>query len=231
MIREQDFILEESSDPATVPKRVALVQRRDSLRVEAEAEEMVMTVPHLVLREVIVFELLVAGLAVYSLLADAPLEQIANPLKTPNPAKAPWYFLGLQELLHYFPPVVAGVLVPLLVIIALIVIPYFRINVRRKRLWDRRNQATFLGFGAAVLLLLVFLTVFGVWPIVVPSAVVATLMTVSFLYPREKGWWGELCRLSLPSWIMIWFVICASTLTVIGTYFRGAGWSWVWPWQ
>ena len=230
MIHEQDFALEESSDPATVPKRVALVQRRDSLRVEAETEEMVMTVPHLVLREVIAFELLVAGLAVYSLLFDAPLEQVANPLKTPNPAKAPWYFLGLQELLHYFPPVVAGVLAPLLVVVGLIVIPYFRINVRRSRLWDRRDQAGLLAFGAAVLLLLGFLTVFGVWPLVVPSSAMATLMTASFLYPREHGWWGELCRLSLPSWIMTWFVICTITLTLIGTYFRGPGWSWVWPW-
>ena len=51
---------------------------------------------------------------------DAPLEELANPLQTPNPAKAPWYFLGLQELLHYFPPVVAGVLIPALVVLALI---------------------------------------------------------------------------------------------------------------
>jgi menaquinol-cytochrome c reductase cytochrome b/c subunit len=49
---------------------------------------------------------------VISLIWDAPLEQLADPMHTPNPAKAPWYFLGLQELLHYFPPVVAGVLIP-----------------------------------------------------------------------------------------------------------------------
>ena len=230
MTREQDFVLEESSDPAAVPKRVAMVLHRDSLRVEAAKEEMVMALPHLVLRELIAFELLVAGLAIYSLGFDAPLEQVANSLKTPNPAKAPWYFLGLQELLHYFPPVVAGVLVPLLVVVALIVIPYFGINVRRTRLWDRRDQSAFYGFSAAVLLVLVFLTVFGVWPVVVPSAAVAALMAVSFFYPSEKGRWGWLCRMSLPAWIMIWFVVSATTLTLIGTFFRGPGWSWVWPW-
>lgn len=228
---QQDYALEKSSDPVAVPRRVALVQRRDSLLVKAEPEEVVMTVPHLVLREAIAFELLISALAMYSLFFDAPLEQIANPLKTPNPAKAPWYFLGLQELLHYFPPVVAGVLVPGLAVVALIVIPYFHINVRRERLWDRRDRGIFLSFVAAVVLTLVFLTAFGVWPVVVPSFVAATFMTTSYVFPQDEGLWGWICQLSMPAWIMIWFVSCATTLTVIGTYFRGPGWGWVWPWQ
>jgi len=230
-MRRQDFTVETSSDPVATPKRVALVHRQNSLRVAAETEEMVMTVPHLVLREAIAFQLLVCVLTTYSLLVDAPLEELANPLKTPNPAKAPWYFLGLQELLHYFPPVVAGVLVPSLVVIALVVIPYFDINIRRKRLWDRRDRGAFLSFAGAVALTLVFLTVFGVWPVVVPSCLAAAMMTASYVSPREAGWWGWICRLSLPAWIMIWFVACATTLTVIGTFFRGSGWGWVWPWQ
>ena len=65
---------------------------------------------------------------------------LADPMHTPNPAKAPWYFLGLQELLHYFPPVVAGVLIPGLVVLALIVIPYFNINVEAEGFWLRDRQ-------------------------------------------------------------------------------------------
>src|SRR5581483_1605841 len=61
-----------------------------------------MTYPHLLIREAIVFMILVISLVTIALFWDAPLEQLANPLLTPNPAKAPWYFLGLQELLHYF---------------------------------------------------------------------------------------------------------------------------------
>ena len=62
---------------------------------------------------------LVIALVCVALFWDAPLEQFANPLLTPNPAKAPWYFLGLQELLHYFPPLVAGIIIPTLVVVAL----------------------------------------------------------------------------------------------------------------
>ncbi len=228
---QRDFELVKSDDPVAVPKRVALVSRDVSLKVDVEPEEMVMSVPHLVLREAIAFELLVAFLAFYSLLVDAPLEQMANPLKTPNPAKAPWYFLGLQELLHYFPPIVAGVLVPALVVIALIVIPYFDVNVRRPRLWERRDRRALLTFGSVVLGSLVILAIFGVWPVVITSFLLSLVMIACLLYPSETGWWGRVCKLSLPSWIMIWFVACTVVLTLIGVYFRGPGWSWVWPWQ
>ena len=83
-----------------------------------------------------------SGLVLFSLLFSAPLEGIADPTHTPNPAKAPWYFLGLQELLHYFPPVVAGVLVPSLLIIALIVIPYFNINIEANGLVTATTKGT-----------------------------------------------------------------------------------------
>ena len=81
--------------------------------------------------------IVLVGLALFW---DAPLEQLANPLLTPNPAKAPWYFLGLQELLHYFPPLVAGVLLPTLVVLALVVIPYFDVNIEGEPLWAHRSR-------------------------------------------------------------------------------------------
>src|SRR3990167_7072442 len=63
-------------------------------------------------------------LCVWSITIDAPLEEPANPSITPNPAKAPWYFLGLQELLVYFDPWIAGVLIPGFCILGLMAIPY-----------------------------------------------------------------------------------------------------------
>src|SRR3989337_2805502 len=67
-------------------------------------------------------------LTVWSITIDAPLEEMANPSKTPNPSKAPWYFLGLQEMLVYFDPWIAGVVMPTLIIVGLMAIPYIDAN-------------------------------------------------------------------------------------------------------
>ena len=101
--------------------------------VEKEPEDTIFTFPWLIIKEVICCFLVIAALAIISIYFDAPLEELANPSKTPNPAKAPWYFLGLQEMLHYFPPVVAGVLFPALIVLALIINPYFFIYIKKEK--------------------------------------------------------------------------------------------------
>jgi len=65
---------------------------------------------------------------IWSVGIDAPLEEAANPTRTPNPSKAPWYFLGLQEMLVYFDPWHAGVVLPTLIIVGLMMIPFIDIN-------------------------------------------------------------------------------------------------------
>src|SRR5512137_2327441 len=117
------------SDATRNPQRIVFITKKTSAKVTGDVGRQLMSFPHLILREAIAIEILTIVLVAIALFWDAPLEQIANPLQTPNPAKAPWYFLGLQELLHYFPPVVAGILIPTLVIVALVVIPYFNVNV------------------------------------------------------------------------------------------------------
>ena len=92
-----EFRLEGNSDARAVPKRVALIRREDPARLLEDRDELLTTAPHLLLREVIVVQLCVTGLAVASLLFDAPLEGIADPTDTPNPAKAPWYFLASRS--------------------------------------------------------------------------------------------------------------------------------------
>jgi len=106
---QKDFSAEVASDAKKVPRRIAFIKARTAARVKESDEEMAMTFPSLVVKEIIAFEIMVIVLTLVSLFVDAPLEWIANAEHTPNPAKAPWYFLGLQELLHYFPPVVGGV--------------------------------------------------------------------------------------------------------------------------
>jgi hypothetical protein len=221
----------ESVDPLATPRRVALVRPDIRPSVRRKEERWVMTFPHLIVREVILLQIVLIGLALAAILFDAPLQGIANPLETPNPAKAPWYFLGLQELLHYFPPVVAGVLMPTLVVIALVVIPYARINLTAGPLWSSDRKKTTIAVGAVTALLVALFAAFACWPIVVP-----TLLLAAGVFAARGGERGgplrrRLAEVTLPEWIMTWFVVIATILTVIGTFFRGPGWSLVWPWD
>ena len=221
----------ESTDPVAVPRRVALVRPDIRPAVRRREETYVTTFPHLILREVILLQLVVAALAVVALLVDAPLEGIANPVETPNPAKAPWYFLGLQELLHYFPPVVAGVLIPGLVVIAMVVIPYFRTNLEDRGLLQgasRRRMSVLTTLMAAIA---AFLVVWRVWAALVPTLALYLAMVLPSLPFCPPPWRRRLVRVTLSDWIMTWFVAVAVILTLIGTFFRGPGWEWIWPWQ
>src|SRR5712691_10599755 len=94
------------------------------------SEEKLDVWPHLVKREYIGAVGTVLFILVWSILMNAPLEAIANPNVTTNPSKAPWYFVGLQELLVYFDPWIAGVLLPGLIIVGLIAVPYIDRNPR-----------------------------------------------------------------------------------------------------
>jgi hypothetical protein len=91
-------------------------------------DDKVHTWPHLVRMEFLVALFIMVVLTLWSITIDAPLEAPANPTRTPNPSKAPWYFLGLQEMLVYFDPWHAGVVLPTFIIIGLMVIPYIDIN-------------------------------------------------------------------------------------------------------
>jgi hypothetical protein len=91
---------------------------------EPPLSDKVHTWPYLVRTEFIAGCVMILGLLVWSIVLDAPLEGAADPSRTPVPSKAPWYFVGLQEMLVYFDPWIAGVLLPTLIIIGLMVIPY-----------------------------------------------------------------------------------------------------------
>ena len=220
-----------SSDAKKEPRRVVFVTKKTSAKVVGERGPQLMTYPHLLIREAIAFQVLVIAMVIAALFWDAPLEQLANPLLTPNPAKAPWYFLGLQELLHFFPPFVAGILIPTLVVIALIVIPYFNVNIEGRALWAHRPAQHLRTILVIVLILLAVLAAFHAWTIIVPTALVATLLVLSYTARlAEKGLLRSLGTKPLSWWIMTWFVAVAICLTAVGTFFRGPGWSWVWPW-
>ncbi len=229
----KDFVAVLDSDARRTPRRIAFITKRTSPQVRVKDEDRVMTYPEVFFRAAVAIEVLAVALVVTSLLWDAPLEGLADPMHTPNPAKAPWYFLGLQEMLHYFPPVVAGVLIPGLVVMALIVIPYFNINIDAEGLWLRDKARKLRIFGVVVVAFCIFLAVFDVWVALVPTIVVAAFMLLAARTDpqRGQGFRQWLVRKPLSFWIMTWFLVELFVLTAIGTFFRGPGWSWVWPWR
>jgi quinol---cytochrome c reductase cytochrome c subunit, bacillus type len=107
---------------------LAMVPPEGIQRTEARQEDKVNVWPHLLLREAVAAFAMFAFVTVFSVVVNAPLRELANSNLTPNPSKAPWYFLGLQELLRYFHPMVAGVTIPGIALLVLAAAPYFDRN-------------------------------------------------------------------------------------------------------
>jgi len=151
---------------------LALVPPEGIQRVEREQGDRINVFPHLLIEEFIALLVVLAFLTVFSTFVNAPLRELANPNLTPNPSKAPWYFLGLQELLRYFHPMIAGVIFPTLILVGLGAIPYVD-----------RNPSTRPG----------------------DRKLIITLFTMLFMF--------------------------GATLTIVGSFFRGTGYNWAWPWS
>ncbi len=130
--------------------------------IEAGADDKVLVWPDLVYSEFICLVLLTGVLVVWAILLPAPLEQPADPNVAPNPAKAPWYFLGLQELLVYFDPWLAGVLLPGLIVVGLIAIPYIDRNPRGNGYYTFKQRPFAISmFMVGFVILWVVLIIFG----------------------------------------------------------------------
>jgi hypothetical protein len=129
--------------------------------VEAtETKDKLMVWPHLVYIEFICLILLSVVLIVWSILIQAPIEQPANPTDSPNPSKAPWYFLGLQEMLVYFDPWMAGVVLPGLIIVGLMAIPYIDTNPKGNGYFtfaERKWEVGLFLFGFIILWILLII--------------------------------------------------------------------------
>ena len=122
--------------------------------IEKAESDRVWVWPDLVYTELISLILCSVVLIVWSILLKAPLEQPANRAVTPNPSKAPWYFLGLQEMLVYFDPWLAGVVLPSLIIVGLIAIPYIDKNPKGNGYYtfdERKVEITLFLFGFVIL--------------------------------------------------------------------------------
>jgi hypothetical protein len=122
--------------------------------IEKQESDRVWVWPDLVYTELIALILCTVVLIIWSIVLKAPLEQPANRAVTPNPSKAPWYFLGLQEMLVYFDPWLAGVVLPSLIIVGLIAIPYIDTNPKGNGYYtfaERKVEITMFLFGFVIL--------------------------------------------------------------------------------
>jgi quinol-cytochrome oxidoreductase complex cytochrome b subunit len=233
MADSNDFTAGVDSNAKTSPRRIVFITRRTSAQVKADTEDQIQTFPEVLFRAAVAIQVLAIVLIWISLFFNAPLEGLADPSHTPNPAKAPWYFLGLQEMLHYFPPVVAGVLVPGLVVMALIVIPYFKVNIEAEGLFLKDRQKRIRIFYVVTTAVSIFLLAFKVYAALVPTLIIAGVMLAAAQSSPQSSSPVRryLARRPLSYWVMTWFLFELVVLTAIGTFFRGPGWSWVWPWQ
>ena len=116
---------------------------------------------------------------------------------------------------------------------ALVVIPYFNINIEAEGLWLRDKGRKLRIFGIVVVAFCIFLAVFDVWVALVPTIMVAAFMLLAARIDPQTARGFRLClvRKPLSFWIMTWFLVELFVLTAIGTFFRGPGWSWVLPWR
>jgi hypothetical protein len=108
--------------------------------MEEDRDDKVLVWPDLVYTELICLVIATAGLTIWAIASKAPLEQPANPGYAPNPAKAPWYFLGLQEMLVYFDPWMAGVVYPGLIILGLAAMPFIDTNPKGNGYYTIRER-------------------------------------------------------------------------------------------
>ena len=161
---------------AAVPERVqrllAVVKPEAIQKIERQPMDRVNVWPHLMAAELVALLVVMVMLTLFSTVVDAPLRQLANFNQTPNPSKAPWYFLGLQELLRYWHPQVAGVTIPTVIIIGLFAAPFID-----------RNPST---------------------------------------RPDDR---------KLAIVLFSFFVLSFAILNIIGMFFRGPGFNFVFPWE
>jgi quinol-cytochrome oxidoreductase complex cytochrome b subunit len=153
-------------EPATDPpggdgeprvRLLGVVDRQSVTAEERRVEDAVFTWPHLLVRHVVVGLATAAVVLTLGVAFAAPLRGLANPQLTPEPSKAPWYFVGLQELLSHVDPLVAGVLVPIGTILALVLLPY----MDRNPATEARNRKVAVLLFALLLIIATALTVIG----------------------------------------------------------------------
>jgi quinol-cytochrome oxidoreductase complex cytochrome b subunit len=217
-----------------------------ALPLETQDTDRVPTNPDLLLRELVVGLVLMAVILVFSALFAAPLQERANPAYSPNPAKAPWYFMGIQELLLHMHPFFSVIILPLLFLAFMIYLPFFRWKDPLPGRWFHSEKGKRLATRAALVALLITPLVVVVdeyvfrikdWTLgtpliitqgLVPFGILLISLAVYVLYLKK---YCKANRIEISIALFLVFVVSYLVLAVIGVWFRGEGMALVWPWQ
>lgn len=209
--------------------------------VDRDVENTVLSWPNLLLAESAVFFLCLAGVIAYAFYIDAPLKELANPLIPENPAKAPWYFLGLQELLSYS-AFMGGVGLPGLALLGLALIPYLDREQQGVGVLFSGRQGRTVALQALVVgtVVLIFLLVFVIslgwfrnwWPnvpqmlitLINPGNIWVGFMIAWSIYVIKKTGSTRMGAIALFTMFLLSYVI----LTYVGTELRGPNWGFYW---
>ena len=212
----------------------------------AAANRTVPLIPNLLTKEIAVALLLTATVLVLAIVFGAPLGEPANPGISPNPAKAPWYFLGFQELLIHFNATFAILIIPLLVFGALVLVPSIPYDAEMSGDWFLTPKGKRMALVAALTaLLLVPLWIVvddrvigpdgwlpGAAPVISSGLLPFAVLVVGLaaFYLSIKRYFAATRNEAVQS-LFVLLIVSFVVLTATGVWFRGAGMSLVWPWQ
>ena len=202
--------------------------------------------PNLMLREIAVALTLVAAVLVLAIFFEAPLGDPANPGLSPNPAKAPWYFVGLQELLLHFHPLFAVFVIPLMLVGAIVWVAFLRYDAHLSGNWfltPKGLRMAAVSAGTALLFVPLWILVDefaigpGGWfpgtaPVIgsgfVPFAIFVAAIVAFYVFLKRVF---SASKNETVQAIFVLLVVSFVILTITGVWFRGAGMTLVWPWQ
>lgn len=233
--------------PKGTSKSYALVEwmQGKSPLVGKGPDDTVFSFPVVLLYELNLLLAVTLAIFLFSLFKQAPLEQIANPMVTTDPAKAPWYFVGLQELLEHMHPTLAGIFIPGVLVTFLLAIPYIDRSHEHVGIWFSNSHGKRLVMGTALYTLLVIPTYIlldnafplrevlrghmPVWvaQLLLPAIILTLIVAIPAIIAKFRG-------ASVRELLMVLFtvmLVSAVVLTVSGFLFRGPGFKLYLPWQ
>jgi menaquinol-cytochrome c reductase cytochrome b/c subunit len=233
--------------PQHTNKTYALVElmRGEGPMVGKGPDDTVFSFPVVLLLEVILVLVVTLAVFLFSLLKQAPLEAIANPLVTTDPAKAPWYFVGLQELLEHMHPTVAGVLIPSVLVIFLLLLPYLDRARAGAGVWFTSRRGKRIVFWTAIyaaILMSAYIYLDNAYSLremlrgsapvwvaqgLLPAGIIAVIVAIpAFVLSLRKATTRELLLA-----LFTVMLVSAIVFTLCGFFLRGPGFHMYLPWQ